>query len=618
MRASAQRFRRHFPVFLLTLVTLGLFIFQGGRPASAAVIYVNHWARNAGDGLNWATAFRDLQDALDMAESGDQIWVAQGTYRPTGTQDRSISFDLKPGVELYGGFKGKEKQLGERVLYDAMGLNQRTRTHLSGSIYYPSANMEVNSYHVLRGAEGCVIDGFYIEFGKADGEDADSGGGAVLSDGVSMTVRNCWFWRHYGRNGGAIFARNGADVTVEDCVFEYNEAWDGGGIYAEQSNALVSRCRFEDGSAANRGGAVYGGAGSTVSLFNSIMRYNRVEREGGALAAAGGAEFCAVNCIVAGNSAELGAAICTEDSTAGITNTIIYYNSSSWEDDSFILDLGAGETTVSYCCVEGGYPGEGNIDDYPYLFTDDELSALSPCIDAGTWVGAPETDLLGRPRHDDPGSPNTGDGPPWVDIGVKEFMGNSPVLNLIYPKEAGESFERGGEYLIRWTSYGMDRKDTVIFILATSSGEEWWLGAAKNTGSWRWRVPAQGEWPDFPDGNDYYIALIPSYGEETSRGEAGLVIETPSSLEVTGPSEVEENSQAQYECALHYESGGSRDVTEEVAWKFSGGGGKIDKNSGLLTSKEVKSDKSCEVRATYGKGKGAITGSLPITVTNVP
>jgi hypothetical protein len=34
----------------------------------------------SGDGTSWNTAFRYLRDALAVAQSGDRVWVAGGTY----------------------------------------------------------------------------------------------------------------------------------------------------------------------------------------------------------------------------------------------------------------------------------------------------------------------------------------------------------------------------------------------------------------------------------------------------------------------------------------------------------------------------------------------------------
>ena len=58
-----------------TLICLFLAI-----PCQARVITVDDDADVGGDVLSWETAYKYLQDALDDAESGDEIWVAEGTY----------------------------------------------------------------------------------------------------------------------------------------------------------------------------------------------------------------------------------------------------------------------------------------------------------------------------------------------------------------------------------------------------------------------------------------------------------------------------------------------------------------------------------------------------------
>ena len=62
------------------------------------------------NGKSWATAYRAVQDGIDAAQEagGGEVWVAKGTYKPTSGTDRTVSFQWRPGVELYGGFGGAE------------------------------------------------------------------------------------------------------------------------------------------------------------------------------------------------------------------------------------------------------------------------------------------------------------------------------------------------------------------------------------------------------------------------------------------------------------------------------------------------------------------------------
>ena len=96
----------------------------------AATIYVNAaQPDDTGDGLTWGAAKQTLGAALSQAGSGDEIWVAAGTYKPTTGTNRTISFVLKAGVGIYGGFVGTETARGQRnwtALGKQFGVDYRT------------------------------------------------------------------------------------------------------------------------------------------------------------------------------------------------------------------------------------------------------------------------------------------------------------------------------------------------------------------------------------------------------------------------------------------------------------------------------------------------------------
>src|SRR5262245_48737704 len=107
--------KRLFNIFLLVAILAASFNTLGVKPARASsFIYVNAVATGANNGLSWTDAYIDLQSALSAAVNGDEIWVAAGTYKPTTSTDRTISFTLKNGVALYGGFAGTETLLTQR------------------------------------------------------------------------------------------------------------------------------------------------------------------------------------------------------------------------------------------------------------------------------------------------------------------------------------------------------------------------------------------------------------------------------------------------------------------------------------------------------------------------
>jgi hypothetical protein len=82
---------------------------------NAAIIYVKHDAAGLNNGTSWANAYTDLEMALLFAMSGDEVWVARGTYYTSSSNDSSSSFVLNNGVKLYGNFFGNENSISERI-----------------------------------------------------------------------------------------------------------------------------------------------------------------------------------------------------------------------------------------------------------------------------------------------------------------------------------------------------------------------------------------------------------------------------------------------------------------------------------------------------------------------
>jgi hypothetical protein len=135
---------------------------------NATIYYVDAAKTDdAGDGLSWANAKKTLQAAITIAGNGDQVWVKAGTHYPTvevgGTGDRYKTFQMKEGVEIYGGFVGTEEELGDRNF-------EANVTVLSGDIGTENDNSD-NCYHIFYHPSGlnltssAVLDGFTITGG---------------------------------------------------------------------------------------------------------------------------------------------------------------------------------------------------------------------------------------------------------------------------------------------------------------------------------------------------------------------------------------------------------------------------------------------------------------------
>ncbi|MFC1676927.1 choice-of-anchor Q domain-containing protein, partial [Planctomycetota bacterium] len=232
-------------------------------------VYVDVDANGSDNGMTWANAYVDLQDALSDANV-TQIWVAEGTYYPDGSDanNRSLSFGLVEAVNVYGGFDGNSTDFNDRN----WGLYE---TILSGDINTPN-DVNDNSYHVVTGADDANLDGFTVTMGNADGSGNDQYGGGFLNIQASPNISNCIIKGNYADYGGGIFnygiSTDWSLTDVTNCLFFENEAIDGGAVFNYNYTwDLITNCTFSKNDASNLGGAVYAYYSYETDIVNSIL-----------------------------------------------------------------------------------------------------------------------------------------------------------------------------------------------------------------------------------------------------------------------------------------------------------------------------------------------------------
>jgi hypothetical protein len=260
------------------ILTILLFLSIINQLSAQTTWFVQQTATGTNSGTSWSNAFTDLQTALSSASNGDAIWVAKGTYTPTSTTDRTISFRMKNGVKIYGGFIGSETMLSARNW-------TQNATILSGNIGSLSTQLDntlqvVTAYNIGKNS---VLDGFTIS--DAYNPD-DTGGGMVIADflGTIPTeplIENCTFTKNYAYSGGGMYIVGSASITsftkpqLKNCLFQSNRAFEfGGGIYQAAPSIpndtfLLDQCRFLDNRVVDfgQGGGIYFG-----NMANSVVR----------------------------------------------------------------------------------------------------------------------------------------------------------------------------------------------------------------------------------------------------------------------------------------------------------------------------------------------------------
>jgi len=366
---------------IISIVNNSIALAGGGGPSD--VVYVNIAATPGGDGLSWDTAFQFLQDALSYTADHPeitQVWVAQGTYKPdqndanpSGTGDRSESFTLQADLAIYGGFAGGETALEQRD----PGVHP---TILSGDLLgddaLPFVNRDDNSYHVIFApgdlSDTCILDGFTIRGGHADGDPSDEDGGAILFDFNSAPVINqCYFFNNYAAiAGGAVFIddaspvftncefdQNNCDVAggvmqvdgsesaprFTSCIFANNTASNGGVATLVDGNVLFENCFFTGNASAGIGGAIQNL--TNPEFHDCYFGFNQSTDEGGAVTNSGaGANARFLRCSFLGNSALVGAGGAMYNSSGAapqIVSCSFIQNSTSDNDAGAILNASA-------------------------------------------------------------------------------------------------------------------------------------------------------------------------------------------------------------------------------------------------------------------------------------
>ncbi len=399
-------------------------------PDGPSIVYVDASNTGTKNGLSWASAYTNLQNALDGAEANSEIWVSSGTYTPTrsgSTPARTDTFMLKDGVGIYGGFSGVETSRNQRDWVSNV-------TTLSGEILNPG--IADNCYHVVTGngvSDSTVLDGFVIRDGRTamttPGTDDDGAG--MLNIASSPLIRNCIFTNNVAaRRGGGMFCSSSSAPVVENCVFRDNESenYRGGGLFGTASPVRVTNCEFYNNSARD-GGAICDSKDPSLLITNCTTYENSATNGGGIYISCNSSYDCTTdlaNCTFYENSANNGGAVYGKnvDTNPIITSCILWGNSSLCGE---ICNVDGATATLSYCDIQDGYSGTGNITGTP-MFTnpgsgDFHLSGSSPCINNGSNSAIPDsitTDFEGEYRI----LSNT------IDMGIDEFGPSTYTLSV--------------------------------------------------------------------------------------------------------------------------------------------------------------------------------------------
>jgi len=442
------------------------------------VIFVNEQALPGGDGSVWNKAFSNIQDALLVATAGQSIWVAQGVYYPDegGTQvnnDRTASFTLIDGVNLYGGFNGTEVQLNQQnpdmnvtilsgdITKDDVNDDGNFITESTDDIVFP------NSYHIINGqglSNLTIIDGFTVSSGYSISILSLTGEGAGIYCDLGTTglnVNQIKFIGNRSDKGGA--AMYGCTDSIKNSSF-FNNKSNASGAAIYSSGGYLENVEFIGNSASTSAGAIYN-VDSAVTLINAkFISNDATDNRGGAIYSFGALNI--ENALFSGNSSNtqnvgraLGGAIYLTDQHSDFTNvtftgnragrfggaisisgtaSLLIKNSIIWNNldrdsvgpattttASIEVQTGATVNRINSLIQGFGTSGVGNLDEDPLFITDTDPST------------APTTSGNARLQLDSMAI-DAGDNS-FVTPGIKDLGGNNRILNATVDMGAYES-----------------------------------------------------------------------------------------------------------------------------------------------------------------------------------
>lgn len=262
-------------------------------------LFVTQQGNGKKDGSSWGNAYpgTDLQTAIttlgnDTKTKGrGEVWVAEGRYVPTlrvakDNNKSPLAFRMYDNVDVYGGFKGTEKELAEREMVDedndkvARPWKFKYETILSANdfngtdVNWNETNKEwtfkSNSYHVvwfapLPGGNDFLhetrLNGFTIEGGYSAQNDnetdvsfmPDNGAGVYI--GANAHLQNCIVrYCNSKGNGAGVYAVKGGIVGAS-LIYNNVATGNGGGVYAVDS-AFIMRTMVVN-NIADKGGGIY-------------------------------------------------------------------------------------------------------------------------------------------------------------------------------------------------------------------------------------------------------------------------------------------------------------------------------------------------------------------------
>lgn len=325
-----------------------------------------------GKGYSWADA-TSLENALEIAVSGNVIHIAEGTYLPTKTitggdssDDSDKTFEIKHNLTLVGGYPADATE-------DTEPDHSKYKTILSGDEKY---------YHVVTvsaplsdSGEKVILQGLTISRSKEtdrnlktsvaiDGNNYPRNhGGGIIVGPSQLEIINCEITENKAGLSSAIYMNYGADIKVNRTKISKNTAEHHcGGVWVRNGSKLtIIDSEITNNTSVGVGTALYIFEGSEANIYNTLIADNKGDNHGVGVYVRNSSKANIVNGIIVDNSSPKGSGagiMMYDNNEITLVNTTITGNSSGTGGGLFGRN-GINKVTVNNSIISGNEQLEG-------------------------------------------------------------------------------------------------------------------------------------------------------------------------------------------------------------------------------------------------------------------
>ena len=334
-------------------LTLGLLWLLGSQNSVALADLGILYVAPGGDCGGATPCYATVQAAVDAANAGDLIKVAQGTYSDihtiptlnTGAFTATQIVAITKEITLRGGHTTADWATADPTAHpsilDAQGQGRGL---------------------LISGAIAPTIGGLRITDGDAKGlggglEVGRGAGGGIYVNGTTAVISGNLVHGNSAYRGGGLWLEGSAAALNANTVVSNTADWAGGGLWLNDSAATL------DGNSVLSNTALYGGGvillGSNATLSGNTVIANAASGEGGGLSLLGSEAVLSGNTFAANIVNQEGGGLFLYDSDATLINCVVADNQAGYQGSGLYIRRSSPRLLHTTIARNSGYAGSG-------------------------------------------------------------------------------------------------------------------------------------------------------------------------------------------------------------------------------------------------------------------